>query len=704
MTSVAVVPPSDANVFVLQPVAPTYLECARAAATALVWRFMGVNVGYGYWDARSTGGVGVGAGGKAVRLDDALREQGTPVHVLQVTLAQWLLVWAALPAGSVSLHAIDTAVVPDAINSIAALHERLGRHRRHDNVLVAPLPLLGFLADWIGTVLPTYASLRGVVNAFDGVTQPHMGAVDAVKVRGDGPSRYVAAGAAMPAADFVAAVNAIFGVNAGINRVRVLLVEADRTAGVQEVCLASVTGDGDIVTVPAEPDTTRFTARDTVPLPRAVVVAPEDVDDLTEGFAVGVVRLTPSGGYAALLSSAQRRPPLLMCVLQAAAETMTACLRGRVTLTDLRGAAAGLFYANAEDAEAAVTAAVQAASTLRSTVAIPSVVAVQTLLLGDGAGRTVTLPARRSALHLYVAPDSFDAAAARVGPLADFLVLFDVVHEAAKGRYTLLHTTTRRPQLYLVPSAADAGELAVQAVPLAQAEKLDVGYGESLLAPLLWSLQLTREDVLAAALVPRATLESLEAVWRARVQALRFSRFDEGVATQVVQHLFDGTLFVSGAANRLHPGVVFEIALPLPVLGHCQKLLTAFEAALPYKVLAVKDDPRALMVDRALLDDGAGTATAVLATKQLDLVTGEVTPLPSAVVVEMDSLLAWTETPFVRGFVLDAVACRIAMACGAEAVQTALAELRRAARDAPVNDKDVCAAGRRDAAQLKGAR
>ena len=188
MSTFPVLASSD-NVFYIQPIAAGQLQTARAVASALLYRYAGINTGFG---AEST----------------AKLQQ--PLHILQVTLAEWLLVYAHL-SDVISMAHTNTLGAP-----------YVGTHKPPQVTLAASgnhvpsfISLLGFLSDWVGAVMPLYTPLMsGNTSA---VIKPLLKSIEHIRVTNLAEAspvfRAYVSGKGLSQKDFIHSLNTMFGNN-----------------------------------------------------------------------------------------------------------------------------------------------------------------------------------------------------------------------------------------------------------------------------------------------------------------------------------------------------------------------------------------------------------------------------------------------------------------------------------------------------------
>ena len=179
---------NPANVLYVQPIAQGGSAVARAVASSLLYRYTGVNSGMG----------------------SALKDAVTPLQLLQAVLAEWLYVYA-------SLQKNDRKGLPLARLSTALQAPFIGTDRPPEVALAASgehvpsfVSLLGFLADWMGSVFPAYTKLScGEVAVAAALQECRRIRPSSVPL--DSPvHKAFLHGSALPSHDFIAALNTMF--------------------------------------------------------------------------------------------------------------------------------------------------------------------------------------------------------------------------------------------------------------------------------------------------------------------------------------------------------------------------------------------------------------------------------------------------------------------------------------------------------------
>lgn len=177
---------------------------AVALATAALLHYLGVNPGGGSRAPSAAEGA---------------------LHVARDVCAQWLQTYAGLhlaAPGSVTMHAIATADPTDAaaLAPLATARE-LGDAVRaaqgadtdpgalQPGQVPAPAALLGWLADWVGSVLPACAPLQGIRGVFDDEVAPLLPAAGCLRPRGEVLVQAQARGAGLTGQELARALSAV---------------------------------------------------------------------------------------------------------------------------------------------------------------------------------------------------------------------------------------------------------------------------------------------------------------------------------------------------------------------------------------------------------------------------------------------------------------------------------------------------------------
>ena len=706
------------NDFAMQPIAQTYLVPSRAMANAVLWRFLGVNAGFGYVDAAHgtpAGAVGstprehAGAGYAMIDPDMALSIARSPCHALQVVTAEWLQVFAgawAMDPTAVTLSSFawpaeveDQAggiVLLDTMEDVSAVvGDVLGDMDDVPPFAWTPQVMLMFLADWIGCAMTTHGALNGDTACFQEAAQPFLQFIPALRPAKskEGPLQALQRrGASLSLPDFVRAMDTIFSARAGVLAVRVSLLQGASSPSV-DVLLGSPMGESALfpeapIDVDPESDWESMTAS----MPCALLdVAPGDVEALRAGLSIAIV-VGKSGVVGPLYSCRGPPAPYLQIVLESAACTMVSVLPGGETsitgrhhlrdLTALRVAAASLFYTQVDAAVAAVVAAFwdrfrQPHWATRQVVEAPAL-----LLSTPVEGKVVHAPADASALHFYFTPTAFHSLIRQLGALVSFLSVFDLkgCDDVVGGPPALALLYDGVPVVVLTKQS----QKTYRAAPAHADTKVPSVSTPSLVLPMMWSVVFSREDVLAIAISGDAATAAFRALFTLRMDRMSHGRF-QPATDSIGNALCSNTLFSSGQGMTLRSCIVAEVVLQMSTLQQGQALLKALQSSLRYRVCEVRGSDATYVVQKALQDNKFVDVVGFL-----NLRTGDVEPPrdgggPS---LPVQDIVAWTE-PMMCGVVVAANSVAVAASLGVSAVLDSLRLLTTMCTPAIINDFDL---------------
>ncbi len=662
---------------VVQPTAQTYLAPARALAVGLLWKMTGVNAGFGVGGHRGSPAGGsrptgsAGAGYPAVTLAVALGADTSPLHMAQITVAEWLLVFAALQ-GRGAITMTSFAWPPDEDPGVVEAVPVLQTRQQAAAMLSRGLPtefawtpevMLSVVADCLGGALPVYAAFDGDPDAFLEAAEPFQALWALLRPRGPRLQALVRAGASLPVAVLVDTIHAVCTTHAGLLSTQVVLlqggVEQDETP---PVLLTD--------TVPAAHCMHHEDWHDEgVPVP-TTCTGPVAANHLEQGHAVGIVH--SKGAVFPVLSAVVTSHPLQQLVLNTAATTMVAVvpdgsksITGRSHLRDLdglRAAAAGLFYWQEGPAVAAVVTAFWERFRDQHWSKSHTRDAPGLLLQLPVEGRRLRAPSQATPLHLYFVGPAFTKVLPTLGPLADFLDKFNLVVEGGvpgtPDTLVLVHQGLPAAKFVMDKSGA-----VFRGVSMPAAAPRPALASPSLLVPMMWSWVLSREDVLAvAASGPEATA-AFASLFATHVDYMRLTRLYESTEG-IGAALASGCLFSTGqGASLATDTAVMELVMPLKALGTGQALLQKVFQALQWTVVRVQDDARTLLCDAALVARAA-----------LDDLTGAVHPLEEPIPVPGARIKARTSTLASAqcGIVLAANSVQAAVCLGNDAVVDAV--------------------------------
>jgi hypothetical protein len=317
MQQVQLAPVDEASGLAGQPLDAGTSPAGAVAAAALL-HYLGVNSGCG-------GGPATG-----------------PVGVAQDVCSQWLEVYAGLHVaapGSVGMHTVQGSAHPRLVpvTSARALGEALCDGSLHCNHLPTPSALLGWLADWVGSVLPGSAVYQGHRGVFDGEVAPLLPTVARLRPQGDALSEAQACGGRLKGRALASALSAILDtavlwceVPTDTPTVTVPRQCPFRGGSGFPVCpSAHIAGVDEHVRVPCE-----------VPIRLPGVPPDQLMAALLRGAVMAVAHGPGAGALTVVVSNTSDEPVLLEAVATAAAITMVQAVRAR--LEGGAGAGAGV--------------------------------------------------------------------------------------------------------------------------------------------------------------------------------------------------------------------------------------------------------------------------------------------------------------------------------------------------------------------------
>ncbi len=726
---VPIAPPLPTHVFIAQPVAQTYMPLPRAVAAGLAWRMMAINTGFGYAGTEGPpAGVHpveygysdvAGAGYAMVSTETALQCVQDPSHIAQVLIAEWLQVYAALhvqggivnqsevqwPKGEE--HEYGEILVLETISEAAqALRTALEEGEDAAPLFIwTPQVMLQYVADWVGAVLPVHAALEGDSEAFIDAAQPFIALWPCLRPRGVLLRKLVAAGCTIGPRAFAAAADVVLGTHGGLLSTRIILLPVPPEVPVVDVPLDEATGDHE--TIPGALSfpgaITKF--QSSVMLPRFVRVSVPILEDLLEGRTVGVL-CGVGGQYTPLLSSGIALPPLLQMVLDAAAMTMVSILPGGHTsitgrhhlkdLDALRVSAAGLFYHQGAAAVAAMVTAFWDRFRDQHWARLHTQAPPSLLLRVPIHGVPLFPPSSEAPLHLYFAPTRFAAQVRHAAPLAAFLQAFRM-KAGADGCLILLQRDIPVVHLRLDPKT-QAHYIAEESAAGADQAPAPSPTTPSLTLPLLWSVAMTREDVLAIALSGPGAAAAFGALFELRIERMCHGRFVASTET-IGTALATQALFLTGQGASLPKSTVLELVFEQEDLQLGQRLIQELQDKLTVRVSEVHGDSRTLVTNSQGVQS---LETMVPMHGAVDEHTGEVELFPVPTVVPLEAVKAWTE-PFLCGVVLAANSVSVAGCLGSKSVVDSLRRVCDACDPRVINDPALIKTVQEDKQRIRAA-
>lgn len=340
--------PAPGNTFSVQPLAQSYLPAARAAAAAIIYRYTGINTGYG-------------VATKAVTTaDEARAALRTPLHHMQITFAEWLCVYAALAAESGK----DIGGFAEVNLDCGALRGTSITHVVNDpkQLLVNPrelikgkaLPSLAsvlvFLTDWYGAVAPLYYTLKR--GDLEGVITPILANVKLVRVGAQpadsAAATYLARGLKLAHLDFVRYVNLVLcgddDLMTAPHACAIAILRA--LPDVKPIKISEATAAAETVAVP--PDATiSYDLAQTTTIPTTARVRTQVLEQLLVSTHHAVVVYTPNNEWYPALPWQVTDPALQYVAIDATCDTQVRSLPDDVTMADFvdaRAKACILYY------------------------------------------------------------------------------------------------------------------------------------------------------------------------------------------------------------------------------------------------------------------------------------------------------------------------------------------------------------------------
>lgn len=326
--------PSPGNAFAVQPIHQGYIPAARAVAASMIYRYTGINTGYGVAEPFNTSSKPT-----EHTIDSALKSMTTPLHFFQVVMAEWLLVYAALAR---RLHEQDKpqasflkASLPEPFHNLVPVDSPASLLSDDQcRVLIASeqaMPSLAavlvFLTDWYGGVAASYCRLtHGDIQSTVEAILPMVHALR--------PSRYdakhvlrtlLAEGMRMAAPDFFLYLNKVLGngIDKNPHPCAAAVTLAEGSTMDLRVC-ESTSASKDVS--PAMDATLVYSPELVVPVPTKARASSQLIDTLLSSKHAGVVR-TAQNHWMPLLPSSLVDAALEYVAVQATTMTLVKALQ-----------------------------------------------------------------------------------------------------------------------------------------------------------------------------------------------------------------------------------------------------------------------------------------------------------------------------------------------------------------------------------------
>ena len=263
-----------------------------------------------------------------------------PLGDAQAVCCQWMEVYAGLHVaapGSMSMHSVQTSAHPRLVPlpSARALGDALCENSGgaggglRPNHIPTPSALLGWLADWVGSVLPGSAVYQGLKGVFDAEVGPLLPTATRLRPQGDALVEAQACGGRLPGRALASALSSILDtavlwcdVPADTPTVAVPRQCPFRGGSGFPACLPSghvATADADEHALVPTALTIRLTGVPTDHLMAA----------LLRGAVMAVAHGPAAGALTVVVSNSRDEPVLLEAVATAAAITMVQALCAR---------------------------------------------------------------------------------------------------------------------------------------------------------------------------------------------------------------------------------------------------------------------------------------------------------------------------------------------------------------------------------------
>lgn len=636
------------SVIVLQPLAQGYLSCARAIASALLYRYIGINTGYGLEGATSS-----------IQATNSLQ---TPLHVLQVVLAEWLMVYAFVERGGMTTSSVGQ--LPKPMSAIDSARDV--KHVASGTRIPSFIALMGYLADWIGAVLPIYTSIT--CGDVDAEAEPLFGSIDGIRPATRDPASplykiYKASLENVTPTKLIEKLNGMLTRVTDPQMTRVMLCTA--TEGTETRPLRKLYNKAKTI-VPPPLDVTLVCAPHAAATLPAFFTIP---DDVAIGAIQGTITLIVlfKGAYLPVFPTFGEEPVLQPVAIQATAETLvnaiTATPAGPAELREVLAKAYVLNFAvNAQIIDDAVKKAFNAKFK-------PVTSSSSELPCRYRSKRPVHSDIESQQLAVYMVPETFKQQYGNIQSVLSFLNTVDLYHD---GTQTVV---VQKNGSKVVP-VGTIDERAGSIKPLTGSVSLTtpLSVGQS-----YWSILLSREDLLAIILssTPKAR-EALTAL--AALHVAGVSQFDDATTRDIVRNIELQRVNILKTAGAWPRGPVVELVFPHAAFERAQSILTDFISG----------------IDAFVVESGGKTYVShsgdtTTMTYQLLEIGGRLlyTQLPKPVKIRSEDIDASSDTP-VHGLLFNAKQMALLSSLGTPKAKSALKTILAKVVPEVVNARELC--------------
>lgn len=654
------------STLVLQPIAQGYIPTARAVATALLYRYMGINTGFGVESQTSTA---------------ATRAQPTPLHLLQVVFAEWLLVYAGLEADGHDLSMVGVSGLKEPFIGTTSPSDvpksASGSH------IPSFASLLAFLADWIGSIVPSYTSIT--CGDLDAETTPFLKTIASIRVASQSSDKPIhdvfKRGVELSPEDFIDHLNTMLVRAEAKHGTRILIGEC--SSETKKVYLRKVYGKSTSILPPIDLSIV-CSATQTVSVPVSITLNEDEVVDAISGVNV-VIGKSENGAWNPVLPTFLADAALQRVAIEATAETLVAAITtaspGFAELREILSKAYILNFAtNTEVVKTSVSAAFAArfpdspAIKKTKTSPTPTHPLLRALPFRVHSARQ-THKLAGPLLSLYYIPETFRKLQDDIAAVLSFFETFDLVKTPSKTLFisrpsTCLGTLEAHPyeDYFEVSPSNDA---IPDALPL-----------ESALGKPMWSVILMREDLLAIALSssskPRKALAKL---WELHTRDVVGSRFDDDVSESIVTEVVEkGADALRGAAEWVY-GPLMELVFSFEhqdaALGLLQQLQNSTD------VFVAEKDGKTFVGYRGVRRGLVTVSKVMHGDKELFL-----KDLSEEQVLRVADLDACSEPPL-HGLILSTTQAALFAGAANSDLRAALERLVRHTKSEVVNSQDL---------------